>query len=144
MEQHLDLLCRHKVERINRDSTGQWILETDRGEFSAPYLIAAPGRSGAEWFSEQCRELDIPLLNNQVDLGVRVELPAAVFKQVTDAVYEAKIKYRTRCHGDIVRTFCMNPYGHVVTENTDGIITVNGHSYTDPALQSNNTNLLSL
>lgn len=140
LEQHLDLLCRHKVERINRDSTGQWILETDRGEFSAPYLIAAPGRSGAEWFSEQCRELDIPLLNNQVDLGVRVELPAAVFKQVTDAVYEAKIKYRTRCHGDIVRTFCMNPYGHVVTENTDGIITVNGHSYTDPALQSNNTN----
>ena len=86
LEQHLDLLSRHKVERINRDSTGQWILETDRGEFSAPYLIAAPGRSGAEWFSDQCRELVIPLLNNQVDLGVRVELPAAGFKQVTDAV----------------------------------------------------------
>ncbi|HHX36696.1 MAG TPA: NAD(P)/FAD-dependent oxidoreductase [Clostridiaceae bacterium] len=138
--EHLDMLCHHKVENIARGDGGGWILETNQGDFSAPYLVAAPGRSGAEWFSEQCRELGVPLLNNQVDLGVRVELPAAVFKQVTDAVYEAKIKYRTRCHGDIVRTFCMNPYGHVVTENTDGIITVNGHSYTDPTLQSDNTN----
>lgn len=34
----------------------------------------------------------------------------------------------------------MNPYGHVVTENTNGILTVNGHSFTDPKLQSENTN----
>ena len=34
----------------------------------------------------------------------------------------------------------MNPYGHVVTENTNGILTVNGHSFTDPKLQSPNTN----
>ena len=34
----------------------------------------------------------------------------------------------------------MNPYGEVVTENTNGIITVNGHSYADPALRTENTN----
>jgi hypothetical protein len=80
------------------------------------------------------------MINNQVDIGVRVELPAIVFKDITDAVYEAKLHYRTKQYKDPVRTFCMNPYGYVVTENTDGIITVNGHSYTDPALHSENTN----
>ena len=85
-------------------------------------------------------ELHLPMINNQVDLGVRDELPALVFKEITDAMYEAKLKYMTRRYNDIVRTFCMNPYGYVVTENTDGIITVNGHSYDDPALRSENTN----
>jgi uncharacterized FAD-dependent dehydrogenase len=104
------------------------------------YLIAGPGRSGAEWFSTQCRLMGLTLINNEVDIGVRVELPALVMKHITDVMYEAKLVYRTKQYGDTVRTFCMNPYGHVVNENVDGLITVNGHSYTDPALQSRNTN----
>lgn len=140
LEKRVELRCQTRVEEIEQRPDGAWLLETSGGEVTSDYLVAAPGRSGAEWFSNQCRKLGIPLLNNQVDLGVRVELPAAVLKPVTDAVYEAKIKYRTRQYGDLVRTFCMNPFGYVVTENTDGIITVNGHSYTDPALQSENTN----
>ena len=75
-----------------------------------------------------------------MDIGVRVELPGEVFKHITDAVYESKIVYQTKGYNDLVRTFCMNPYGQVVAENTNGIITVNGHSYADPKLQSNNTN----
>lgn len=73
------------------------------------------------------------MTNNQVDLGVRVELPAKIFEHITDVVYESKLLYRTKQYGDTVRTFCMNPYGHVVAENVDGLITVNGHSYADPA-----------
>ena len=80
------------------------------------------------------------LLNNQVDIGVRVELPATVFEHITDVVYESKLVYRTKQYGDQVRTFCMNPYGHVVAENVEGINTVNGHSYADPSLRSENTN----
>ena len=102
--------------------------------------MAAPGRSGAEWFATQCKDIGLRLMNNQVDVGVRVELPAKVFQHITDAVYEAKLVYRTKRYGDQVRTFCMNPYGHVVTEAVDGINTVNGHSYSDPALRSENTN----
>ncbi len=115
-------------------------LETTGGDVSCRHLIAAPGRSGAEWFSEECRKLGLGLINNQVDIGVRVELPAKVFEHITDAVYESKLIYRTKQYGDTVRTFCMNPYGHVVTENVDGLMTVNGHSYSDPALRSENTN----
>ena len=103
-------------------------------------LIAAPGRSGAEWFAGECKRLGIHLINNQVDIGVRVELPAKVFEHITDVVYESKLVYRTKQYGDSVRTFCMNPYGHVVAENVEGINTVNGHSYSDPALRSENTN----
>lgn len=116
-------------------------LELDTGgAVECDYLIAAPGRAGSEWFSNQCRDLDLPLYNNQVDVGVRVEIPAEVFQEITDAVYEAKLVYRTKQYGDLVRTFCMNPNGYVVAENTDGIVTVNGHSYRDEKLHSPNTN----
>ena len=113
-----------------------------RGRRSAcHWLIAAPGRSGAEWFANQCKDLGIHLINNQVDIGVRVELPAKVFEHITDVVYESKLVYRTKQYGDQVRTFCMNPYGHVVAENVEGINTVNGHSYSDPKpCSSENTN----
>ena len=87
-----------------------------------------------------CKELDIPTKSNRVDIGVRVELPAPVFAHLTDELYESKIVYRTKQYGDRVRTFCMNPKGAVVNENTNGIITVNGHSYEDPAKQTDNTN----
>lgn len=129
------------VKNINIREDGSYDLEISDGQtLNCTYLVVAPGRAGAEWFSNQCKNLDIPLLNNQVDIGVRVEIPAKVFEHITDAVYESKLVYRTKCHGDKIRTFCMNPYGHVVTENVDGLMTVNGHSYSDPALRSENTN----
>lgn len=121
--------------------TNGFEVMTDNGDtFACQYLIAAPGRSGAAWFASQCSALGLELINNQVDIGVRVELPAKVFEHITDVVYESKLVYRTQQYGDQVRTFCMNPYGYVVAENVDGINTVNGHSYSDPALRSENTN----
>ena len=120
---------------------GGYRLTLAKGEeLQCRQLIAAPGRSGAEWFANQCKELGLELLNNQVDIGVRVELPASVFEHITDVVYESKLVYRTKQYGDQVRTFCMNPKGAVVNENTNGIITVNGHSYEDPSRQTENTN----
>ena len=128
------------VEVIDREGEGYRLTLAKGEEISCRCLLAAPGRSGAEWFSKQCQRLGIKLINNQVDIGVRVELPAAVFEHITDVVYESKLVYRTKQYGDQVRTFCMNPYGHVVAENVEGINTVNGHSYADPALRSQNTN----
>ena len=102
--------------------------------------IISVGRIGSKWMEQVCRDLKIPTKSNRVDIGVRVELPAAVFAHLTDELYESKIVYRTEKYGDKVRTFCMNPKGAVVNENTNGIITVNGHSYEDPARQTENTN----
>ena len=102
--------------------------------------VISVGRSGSKWMEKVCRELEIPTKSNRVDIGVRVELPAEVFSHLTDELYESKIVYRTKQYGDRVRTFCMNPKGAVVNENTNGIITVNGHSYEDPARQTENTN----
>ena len=140
LRERLEIRCKTQVKKIVPEN-GLYTLQLASGDIiRCRYLINGPGRSGAEWFSQQCRELKLNLINNQVDIGVRVELPARVFEHITDAVYESKLKYRTKQYGDIVRTFCMNPYGHVVSENVDGIITVNGHSYTDPSLRSENTN----
>ena len=108
--------------------------------YACDQCIISVGRSGSKWMEHVCRDLQIPTKSNRVDIGVRVELPAAVFAHLTDELYESKIVYRTKKYGDKVRTFCMNPKGAVVNENTNGIITVNGHSYEDPAKQTENTN----
>ena len=110
------------------------------GTYTCEDCIISVGRSGSKWMETVCKELDIPTKSNRVDIGVRVELPAEVFAHLTDELYESKIVYRTPKYGDKVRTFCMNPKGAVVNENTNGIITVNGHSYEDPAKQTQNTN----
>lgn len=141
LEKGIEIRCNTPVREINIADDGTFALEIEGGaDVCCKYLLAAPGRAGAEWYSQQCRKLGLSFINNQVDVGVRVEVPAQVFKHITDEVYEAKILYRTQQYNDLVRTFCMNPYGYVVAENTDGIITVNGHSFRDPKLHSNNTN----
>ena len=135
-----EVSCNTTVETIRKNDYGYSLTLQDGQTLNCRYLVAAPGRSGAEWFSNQCNSLGLSLINNQVDIGVRVELPAKVYEHITNVVYESKFLYRTKQYGDIVRTFCMNPYGHVVSENVDGIVTVNGHSYTDENLRSENTN----
>ncbi len=102
--------------------------------------IVSVGRSGSKWMESVCEKLEIGTNSNRVDIGVRVELPAVIFSHLTDELYESKIVYRTEKFEDNVRTFCMNPNGAVVNENTSGIVTVNGHSYEDPANHTENTN----
>ena len=127
------------VESLRRIGGG---YEIQCGESTYTYrsCIVSVGRSGSKWMEGVCKELDIPTRSNRVDLGVRVELPSEVFAHLTDELYESKIVYRTQKYGDKVRTFCMNPRGVVVNENTNGIITVNGHSYEDPSKHTSNTN----
>ena len=115
-------------------------VECKKGEFTCKDCIISVGRSGSKWMEGVCDHLGIVTHSNRVDIGVRVELPAVVFSHLTDELYESKIVYRTKNYEDAVRTFCMNPKGSVVNENTNGIITVNGHSYEDPEKQTENTN----
>jgi len=141
LKDKITILCGKHVEEFKKQRDGFVLAIKDSAEqIKCDYLIAAPGRSGSEWFSDKCRKLGLEMISNQVDVGVRVEIPAEIFQHITDEVYEAKLVYRTKGYGDLVRTFCMNPKGYVVTENTDGIITVNGHSYRDEKLHSKNTN----
>ena len=115
-------------------------VECKKGEFTCKDCIISVGRSGSKWMEGICDHLGIVTHSNRVDIGVRVELPAVVFSHLTDELYESKIVYRTKNYEDAVRTFCMNPKGSVVNENTNGIITVNGHSYEDPEKHTENTN----
>ena len=119
---------------------GGYKIITKKAEYTCEKCIVSVGRSGSKWMEQVCNHLQIPTKSNRVDIGVRVELPAEIFSHLTDDLYESKIVYRTQQYGDRVRTFCMNPKGAVVSENTNGIITVNGHSYEDPAKQTQNTN----
>lgn len=115
-------------------------IQCKDASYTCKDCIISVGRSGSKWMEEVCKDLSIPTNSNRVDIGVRVELPAEIFSHLTDELYESKIVYRTQKYEDKVRTFCMNPKGAVVNENTNGIITVNGHSYEDPEKQTENTN----
>ena len=117
-----------------------YIINTEKESYVCEKCIVSVGRSGSKWMEKVCNDLKIPTKSNRVDIGVRVELPAVIFANLTDELYESKIVYRTEQFEDNVRTFCMNPKGSVVTENTNGIITVNGHSYEDKEKQTENTN----
>ncbi len=137
----IDTMFYTTIADIGRESDGTFKVMTDKGEtLSCKDLVLATGRSGSKWISGICDKMGISQKKNRVDIGVRVELPAEIFKHITDDVYESKIVYKTDKYNDQVRTFCMNPYGEVVAENTNGIVTVNGHSYADPALRTENTN----
>ncbi len=139
LKEKVDFYFDTPVEAVSVTGSGYGIKTSDKS-FTCKYCIISVGRSGSKWLEKICSDLDIDSESNRVDLGVRVELPAEIFSHITDELYESKIVYRTPKYEDKVRTFCMNPKGAVVTENTNGIITVNGHSYEDPSKQTQNTN----
>lgn len=142
MKDHIEFRFRTSVEHVEAIPDGYRVRYGDGEEDYADCAkcIISVGRSGSKWMETVCRELDIPTASNRVDLGVRVELPAVIFSDLTDELYESKIVYRTEKFEDNVRTFCMNPNGIVVNENTNGIVTVNGHSYEGSERQTENTN----
>ena len=135
----VDFYFNSKVDSILPLENGYEII-TNGNTYSSKYCIVSTGRSGSKWMQTICDQLGIKTKSNRVDIGVRVEIPSDVFSHLTDKLYESKIVYRTKKYQDKVRTFCMNPKGVVVSENTNGIVTVNGHSYNDPNLYTNNTN----
>lgn len=139
LQDKVDFLFDSPVESVLAISEGYQITCKEQN-YTCEKCIISVGRSGSKWMENICKKMQIPTNSNRVDIGVRVELPAEVFSHLTDELYESKIVYRTQKYGDKVRTFCMNPKGAVVTENTNGIITVNGHSYEDPSKHTENTN----
>ena len=139
LKDKVDFFFDTPVESIASSEEG-FQIHCKNADYTCRKCIVSVGRSGSKWMEQICKEMDIKTSSNRVDLGVRVELPAEVFSHLTDELYESKIVYRTQKYGDMVRTFCMNPKGAVVNENTNGIVTVNGHSYEDPARQTDNTN----
>ena len=139
MKDKMDFFFDAPVETIEITDGGYRII-CENGAYECKKCVVSVGRSGSKWMEQVCKELDIPTKSNRLGLGVRVELPAVIFSHLTDELYESKIVYRTEKFEDNVRTFCMNPYGIVVNENTNGIVTANGHSYEDPSKQTENTN----
>jgi uncharacterized FAD-dependent dehydrogenase len=130
---------RTEITKINKIDGGFEVCSKDNA-YTCEKCIISVGRSGSKWMETVCEDMNIPTKSNRVDIGVRVELPAVVFSHITDELYESKIVYRTTGFEDLVRTFCMNPNGVVVNENTNGIVTVNGHSYENPEFHTENTN----
>ncbi|MEG1896347.1 MAG: FAD-dependent oxidoreductase, partial [Oscillospiraceae bacterium] len=137
----VEIVCDTDVYDVDKSANIVY-YRNKNGEFSttADNIIFAVGRSGSRFFSKWCKENDIQLFNNQVDVGVRVELPASVWQHYSEKIYEPKIWYRSKKYGDTTRMFCFNERGSVVMENTQGVLTVNGHAYKDMAKKTDNSN----
>lgn len=137
----LDILC--------EDGAVKGVRIQQRGKepevVYAPNVIAAPGRGGAHWLNETVSRLGLRTRNNEVDIGVRVEVPNSVMDHLTRDLYEAKLVYYSDTYENKVRTFCMNPGGEVSQEYYEGdIAVVNGHSYEDMSKRTGNTNFAML
>ena len=127
------------IDMVNKIEDGYEVVCGDE-TYTSTQCIISTGRSGSKWMESVCSNLGIETKSDRVDIGVRVELNADTFSELTDSLYESKIVYRSKKYQDRVRTFCMNPHGIVVNENTNGIVTVNGHSYEGEEMQTENTN----
>lgn len=136
---------KHLLVSDDSGSAGRRIcgVQTEHDEqIMAKYVIVAPGRAGADWLSQEAARLGLGMENNPVDIGVRVEVPAAVMQELTSAVYEPKLIYYSKSFDDKVRSFCVCPYGEVVIEKHNGVISVNGHSYANKKTPNTNFALL--
>ena len=147
MQNMLDWLAERVVSRtettvgdIVQNGDGTFTVQTNKGAVDAKKVVIAVGRIGNEFVETFCNNHGIPVHSNQVDLGVRVELPALIWKEFEERIYEPKIIYKTSKYEDYTRMFCHNSRGYVVTENTNGIITTNGHAYKDENLKTDNSN----
>ncbi len=140
MKDRISFFFRTPVTSIEALDNGDFRVHYGEESADCRKCVVSVGRSGSKWMETVCKDLEIPTLSNRVDIGVRVEIPAVIFSHLTDALYESKIVYRTEKFEDAVRTFCMNPNGIVVNENTNGIVTVNGHSFEDASKKTENTN----
>ncbi len=137
----VELRMNTEVKRVlTRDGRVRGVQTKAGDVLEARYVVLAPGRGGAEWLREITRELGIKTAANPVDVGLRVEVPSVVAEELTDALYEPKLIYYSRRFDDKVRTFCVAPHGYVITEYYDGIITVNGQSFSDRSRWTENTN----
>lgn len=136
----IDIRCYVEVEDIEKNKDSWRVICADGDEYESDYVIVAAGRSGSKWTAQLCEKFGIVNENNRVDIGIRFECPADIWAPITESVYESKIMYRSPKTHSVCRTFCMNPHGEVVSENTNGIVTVNGHSYDNPELYTENTN----
>ncbi|MBR2067965.1 MAG: FAD-dependent oxidoreductase [Solobacterium sp.] len=129
------------VQDVNKDTHEvTYIQNGEEKMVQGEHIVFAVGRIGNRMFSHWCEKNGIKLSNNQVDIGVRVELPYDVWKHFSNKIYEPKIFYKAGHYEDITRMFCFNERGYVVTENSDGVLTVNGHAFKDEEKKSKNSN----
>lgn len=135
--QRVEILTYTEVTDVDRETH---TIHTPEGPFCADKILFAVGRVGSRMFARWCKQNGIDMTNNQVDIGVRVELPAIVWDHFSKKIYEPKIWYRSKRYGDVTRMFCFNERGNVVMENTDGVLTVNGHSYKGADKKTDNSN----
>ncbi|MEW6623464.1 MAG: NAD(P)/FAD-dependent oxidoreductase [Bacillota bacterium] len=142
-EKGVDIITNCKVAQLITEGDKVTGVTTCKGEeYLARFVVVAPGREGSEWLTKEAGRLNINMAINPVDIGVRVELPAPVMEYLTNTIYESKLIFYSKSFDDKVRTFCMNPYGEVVLENNDGLITVNGHSHAEKKTENTNFALL--
>jgi len=115
-----------------------FILVFEDAIIRCKYLVVAPGRTGMYWFRNLADKIGLSWNYGHIDIGLRVELDAKILEEITDVIYDPKIKYITSSHGDKVRTFCTNPRGFVTIEDFTDFKLVNGHAFYNK--KSNNTN----
>ena len=143
VSKHATIKFKTEAKDIQINSHAVQGLVTNGGDtISAKYVVAAPGRVGNEWLAKQAERLNLHRENSYVDIGVRVEIPEPVMRDIAETLYEPKLIYYSKQFDDKVRLFCFNPGGVVTTEYYDDVLTVNGQSFANDKTSNTNFALL--
>jgi uncharacterized FAD-dependent dehydrogenase len=136
--QGVKFLLKKRVSRIDDSS----VTLKDGSKITAKYVLAAPGRSGANWLAGEAKRLRIPTQYQPIDIGIRVEVPAVVMDPIIKINRDPKFHIYPETYDDLVRTFCVNSRGYVVQEVYDDFIGVNGAAMTEKTSKNTNFALL--
>ena len=111
---------------------------TNRRHYSAPNVILAPGRVGADWVGRMAQKFSLDFTQRGIEVGVRVEVHNDIMQDLCRVIYDPTFFIQTKKYDDQTRTFCTNFGGYVTLENYSHFVCVNGHAFRNK--KSENTN----
>ncbi len=130
----------HFNEKISKDKMKDIQKEYD-------IIIISVGRYGTDLLNYFKSQYGFIQSNDKIDIGIRFQTKSnfKTISKLDEHFHEWKIKYKTN-NNLMVRTFCHNPKGYVVTQNLqvlgDNICIVNGHSFKNKKSQNTNFAIL--
>ncbi len=122
----VELALGEAMENIHKNER---FITTEKREIGYKKLLIAPGRKGFHFLQDLMHTLNVPFVDNIVDIGIRIETRIEHYPIVKD-YYDPKFYFP-----DKVRTFCTNSgNAHVVreryaTSRGDEWHSVNGHAF---------------
>lgn len=115
-----------KVDHIAEQPFGLELSLSDQTTITADKVIIAVGQSGMDWLAPMVQKLGLTYEQTRLDLGFRIEMHGTQLATLLQKTVETKLYYQTDNY--CATTYCMNPYGRVITKYQEGLVMPDGQN----------------